>query len=55
MLLEYRQAWGHDHFPGDLVPVFDHTLSEELFPNMCKTKWCFSSTIQLKYNHKLHF
>ena len=33
-LLEHRQAWGHDRFPGELVPVLDHLLSGELFPNI---------------------
>ena len=34
MLFELTQAWFHDHFPGDAVPVTDHTLSEEFFPNV---------------------
>lgn len=34
MLLEHQQAWGHDHFPEDLVTVLDRTLGEELPPNM---------------------
>jgi len=33
MLLEHQQAWGHDYFPVELVPVLDHSLSEELLPN----------------------
>ena len=32
-LLEHQQAWGHDHFPGELIPVLNHLLIEELFSN----------------------
>lgn len=34
MLLELQQAWGHDHFPGELVPVIDHLLSETHLSNI---------------------
>jgi len=27
-------AWCHDNFPGEPVPVTDHLLSEEPFPNV---------------------
>ena len=33
-LLELRQAWCHDHFPGEPFPVTDHPLSKEPFPNV---------------------
>ncbi|KAK4807096.1 hypothetical protein QYF61_018437 [Mycteria americana] len=33
-LLELRQAWCCDHFPGEPVPVTNHPLSEEPFPNV---------------------
>lgn len=33
MLLEHRLAWGCDPLPGDPVPVKDHPLCKELFPN----------------------
>jgi len=33
-LLERWQAWCHYHFPEELVPVTDHPVSEERFPNM---------------------
>lgn len=33
-LHEFCQAWDHDHFLGDPVPMTDHTLSEEPFPNV---------------------
>ncbi|KAK4806763.1 hypothetical protein QYF61_005559 [Mycteria americana] len=29
-----QQAWCRDHFPGEPVPVIDHPLSEEPFPNV---------------------
>ncbi|KAK4807107.1 hypothetical protein QYF61_018448 [Mycteria americana] len=28
------KAWCRDHFPGEPVPVTDHPLSEEPFPNV---------------------
>jgi len=34
MLLELGQAWCRDNFPGEPVPVTNHLLSEELFPNV---------------------
>lgn len=34
MLLEQQQAWSHDHIPRDSIPVLDHSLSEELYPNV---------------------
>lgn len=33
MPLQLQQAWGHDHFPGDPVPVTNQSPSEEPFPN----------------------
>lgn len=33
-LLEHWQAWGHDHFPVDLILVLDYSLSEELFASI---------------------
>ena len=34
MFVELWQAWCHDHIPGEPVPVTDHPLSEEPFPNV---------------------
>lgn len=34
MLLEFWWAWDSDHFPGKPVPVTNHSLSEEYFPNV---------------------
>lgn len=33
-LFEHQQAWGHYHFPGELVTVIGHSVSEEFFPNI---------------------
>ena len=33
MLLKLQQAWCHDYIPGELVPVCDHPLGEEPFPD----------------------
>ena len=33
-LLELWQAWCRDHLPGEPVPVTNHPLSEEPFPNV---------------------
>lgn len=33
MLLEFHQACCHDCFPGELVPILYHPLSEEPSPN----------------------
>lgn len=33
MLFDLQQAWYHDHFPRDLVPVSDQHLGKEPFPN----------------------
>lgn len=35
MLLEIQQAWCCDCFPGETVPVPNHHLGEEPFPNIC--------------------
>jgi len=32
--LELRQAWCLDNFPGERVPMTDHHLNEEPFPNV---------------------
>ena len=32
-ILELWQAWCHDHCPGEPVPVPNHPLGEEPFPN----------------------
>jgi len=34
MLLKLWQAWCHDHFPGEAVPVTGHPLSEDPFANI---------------------
>lgn len=34
MLLGTRQAWCFHHFPGEPVPVTDHPLHEEPFPEV---------------------
>ena len=34
MLLELWQVWCHDHFTEEPVPVTNHPLSEEPFPNV---------------------
>lgn len=34
MLHEHQQAWGHDSFLRELVPLLGHPLTEEPFPNM---------------------
>lgn len=33
LLLEHWQAWGHNHSPGEFVPVYDHPLSKESASN----------------------
>jgi len=50
MLLQHLQGWGHDHFPGELAPVLDHPVSEELVPSIQS-----SPSIMLKYRGEIFF
>ncbi|KAK4830127.1 LOW QUALITY PROTEIN: hypothetical protein QYF61_008554 [Mycteria americana] len=34
MSFKYLQGWGHNHFPGQPVPMLDHPFGEEIFPNI---------------------
>jgi len=34
MLFEHLQGWGLHHFPGQPVPMLDHSFSEEIFPDI---------------------
>lgn len=32
--LKYLQGWGLHHFPGKSIPMLDHTLCEEIIPDI---------------------
>ena len=34
MLFEHLQGWGLNRFPGQPVPMSDHSCSKEIFPNI---------------------
>jgi len=34
MVFEHLQGWGLHHFPGQSVPMSDHSFSKEIFPNI---------------------
>lgn len=38
MFLEYQQAWGHGHFPEDLVLVLDYPLNNNV-NTVNSSKW----------------
>jgi len=34
MFFEHLQGWGLHHFPGQPIPMSDHSFSKEIFPNI---------------------